>query len=157
MCSFIVFMPLLTDWHLYPGMKMLILYGIYPDMWWVTPTLHPTSLSGELFLLTFLCKQPKTSILPMASICLHAVIQAQYWRIYWRIKVIQCTMHSLHWTILKCSVWDIKSFHILSTYSGDDSSSKKEGTTQIPVAWVVGGITNRIHSSIHSLHRVLRR
>lgn len=70
---------------------------------------------------------------------------------------MQHTVHSLDWITLTCWVWAIDSCHNHSTYGCDDSSSKEEGTTQIPVAGVVGGITNRIHSGIHSLHRVLGR
>ena len=36
-----------------------------------------------------------------------------------------------------------------STYGSDDSSSKKEGITQAPVARYIGGVRNGIHSTFH--------
>ena len=58
---------------------------------------------------------------------------------------------------LTLSVWVSLSYTLHITYGRDDSSGKEEGTSEIPVAWVVGGVADRTHSSIHSLHWMLER
>lgn len=43
------------------------------------------------------------------------------------------------------------------TYRGDDSSSKEEGTPQVPVTGIVGCVSNRTHSCTHGVYGMLKK
>lgn len=45
----------------------------------------------------------------------------------------------------------------MATYGGDDSPREEEGTAEVPVAAVVGGVPYRAHPCVVSVQGVLQR
>lgn len=58
-----------------------------------------------------------------------------------------------NYQIQQVQVWIISNV----TYGCNDGSSEEEGTAHVPVAGIVGCVSNRTHSCTHGIYGVLQR